>query len=239
MPNIEHEQFKISEKPIHHRKEKGGQIRIVVADDHRLFSEMLCKILDREGDIKIVGEAVNGFQTIDDISKYKPDVVLLCTSMPQVDGIKILPAIREKSPKTKVLVFNNAMDETMIFEALKSGAKGYLSKDVCIHDLIKAIQVVHRGELWVERNLMARFFDKEAAADSKGKGMSEESKEMLTPREKEVLHILSSGSTNKEIAKTLFISEKTVKSHLSSIFRKIKVTQRIKAILYAVNQGLS
>jgi len=216
----------------------GAQIRVLVANDHALFRELLCLILSREGSIKIVGETVNGLQTIDVISNLKPDVVLLDTSMPKMDGIKVLTQIREKSPKTKVLVFSEAPEEAIIFKALKAGAKGYLSKDVSIHDLIKAIQAVHKGELWIERKMMARFFEREAIPDSRGEETPAKPDEVLTPREKEVLSILAKGFSNKEIANALFISEKTVKSHLNNIFRKLKVSRRIKAILYAINREM-
>ncbi len=217
----------------------GDQIRIVIADDHKLLREMLCQTLRQEKSIEVVGEAGNGLQTIDVISDLKPDIVLLDIIMPAVNGIKVLPAIREKSPKTKALMLTVANDEAMILKALKAGAKGYLSKDVGISDLIKAIQAVHQGELWVERKLMARFFEGEAIADPKGEDRFGKTKEGLTQREQEVLRLLTKGSTNKEIAKALFISEKTVKSHLNSIFRKLNVSRRLQAILYAIRRGLS
>ncbi|MBA7708661.1 Transcriptional regulatory protein DegU [subsurface metagenome] len=130
-------------------------------------------------------------------------------------------------------------DEATIFKALKGGAKGYLSKDVSISNLIKAIQAVQKGELWIERKLMARFLEVEAIVDSSSEGQAGKLKKIMTPREKEVLRFLTTGRTNKEIAKALFISEKTVKSHLNSIFRKLNVTRRLQAILYAINRGLS
>ena len=224
--------------PGNRRKEKSDPIRLVIADDHMLFREMLRRTLQKEDNIRIVGEASNGLQTIDVISELKPDVVLLDIIMPEVDGINVLPAIKEKSPKTKALMLTAAKDEAMIFKALKAGAKGYLLKDMSISDLIKAIQTVHRGELWVERKLMARFIEGEVTAESGREDRVEKSKEVLTPREKEVLSILLTGSTNKEIAQILFISEKTVKSHLNSIFRKLNVTRRLQAILYAINRGM-
>ena len=217
----------------------GDQIRIVIADDHKLLREMLCQTLRQEKSIEVVGEAGNGLQTIDVISDLKPDIVLLDIIMPEMDGIKVLPAIKEKSPKTKALMLTASKDEAMILKALKAGAKGYLSKDVGISDLIKAIQAVHQGELWVERKLMARFFEGEAIADPKGEDRFGKTKEGLTQREQEVLRLLTKGSTNKEIAKALFISEKTVKSHLNSIFRKLNVSRRLQAILYAIRRGLS
>jgi two-component system NarL family response regulator len=217
----------------------GGKIRVVIANDHGLFREMLSLAMHREGSIKIVGEAANGRQTIDVISELKPDIVLLDSTMPEMGGIEVLPVIREKNLKTKALMLTANKSETVIFKALKGGAKGYLSKNVSISDLIKAIQAVHKGELWVERKLMAKFFDKEAITDPKEEGRAEKPKMALTPREKEILSILTTGCTNKEIAKALFISEKTVKSHLNSIFRKLNVTRRLQAILQAINRGLS
>ena len=217
----------------------SGKIRVVIADDHGLFREMLRLTLRREGSVKIVGEAANGRQTIDVISDLKPDIVLLDSTMPEMGGVEVLPVIREKNLKTKALMLTANKNETVIFKALKGGAKGYLSKNVSISDLIKAIKAVHKGELWVERKLMAKFFDKEAIIDPKEEGRAGRPKMVLTPREKEILSILTTGCTNKEIAQALFISEKTVKSHLNSIFRKLNVTRRLQAILQAINRGLS
>ena len=216
----------------------GSRIRIVIADDHGLFRELLRITLRREGSIKIVGEAANVRQTIDLISELKPDIVLLNSSMPEMDGIEVFPEIREKNQNTKALMLTANKDEATIFKALRGGAKGYLSKDVSISNLIKAIQAVHKGELWVERKLMAKFLEGEAIANSRREGQAGKLKKVLTQRENEVLRLLTPGRTNKEIAKALFISEKTVKSHLNSIFKKLNVTRRLQAILYAINRGL-
>jgi DNA-binding NarL/FixJ family response regulator len=216
----------------------GSRIRIVIADDHGLFRELLRTTLRQEGSIKIVGEATNIRQTIDLISELKPDIVLLNSTMPEMDGIEVFPEIREKNQNTKTLMLTANKDEATIFKALKGGAKGYLSKNVSISNLIKAIQAVHKGELWVERKLIAKFLEGEAIADSRREGQAGKLKKVITAREKEVLRLLTTGRTNKEIAKALFISEKTVKSHLNSIFKKLNVTRRLQAILYAINRGL-
>ena len=215
------------------------RIRVVIADGHRLFREGIGRILRDEKGIEIVGEAVNGLQTINVVNDLKPDVVLLDIRMPEMDGIQVISPIRQKSPNTKALMLTATMDEAKIFKSLKAGAKGYLSKDASVSDLTKAIKAVHRGELWIERKLMSRFFDQEAIADSKGANAHGKTKEGLTPREQEVLRHLATGRSNKEIAQDLFISEKTVKTHLNSIFRKLKVTRRLQAILYAISKGLS
>lgn len=216
----------------------GEKIRVVIADNRGLFREMLRLTLRRESSIKIVGEAVNMRQTIDVTENLKPDIILLDGAMPSMDGIEILPAIREKSLKTKALMITANKDEAMIFKALRGGAKGFLSKDVNISNLIKAIQAVHNGEVWLERKLMARFLEGEALTDCRGESQAGRQRKGLTPREKEVLSLLTTGCSNKEIAQELFISEKTVKNHLNSIFRKLDVTQRLQAILYAINRGL-
>jgi DNA-binding NarL/FixJ family response regulator len=216
----------------------AAPIRVVIVDDHRLVREGLRRILAAEAHVEIVGEAADGLQAIGVVSDLKPDVVLLDINMPEMDGIEAIPAIREESPEIKPLMFSAYMDEATIFRALKAGAKGYLLKDAASCDLIKAIQAVHRGEVWVERELMARFIDEEAGGDFPEGAPTIISNGALTPREREVLRCLARGWTNKEIADALYISEKTVKSHLTSIFKKLKVPGRFRAMLHAVTLGL-
>jgi len=216
----------------------SNQIKVGIVGDHKLFREILCLALQQH-DIKILSAGTNESQTFETIIKLKPDVILLDVNIIEKTGINIISTIKENSPKTKTLIFTAVKDEEVIFSAITAGAKGCISKDIVFSDLIKAIQTVHQGELWIERRLIARFFDKEAAGKSLTEKPPSGTHEILTPREKEVLRILTTGCTNKEIAKILFISEKTVKSHLSSIFKKLKVSQRLHAILYAIKQGLS
>jgi DNA-binding NarL/FixJ family response regulator len=178
------------------------QIRIVIADDHMLFREGIHLILRQEKAIQIVGEAVNGLQTSNVVSVLKPDVVLLDITMAEMNGIQVIPPIREKSPKTKALMLTAAIDEAMIFKSLKAEAKGYLSKDSSISDITRAIKAVHRGEMWIERKLMSRFFDQEAIADSKGGNPCATTKEGLTPREQEVLSHLTRSCTIKKSPRT-------------------------------------
>jgi DNA-binding NarL/FixJ family response regulator len=213
-------------------------IRVVIAGDCKLFRECLYLALDSDESIDIVGEAVNGLQVIDMIGNLKPDVVLLNMSMPEINGLEVLPAIKQKSFATRALMLPATMDEATILRALKSGAKGYLSKNASISTLISAIKAVNGGELWIERKLTARLFDQGWSDDSGKDYRQKETNGSLTSREKEVLNLLKNGWTNKKIANTLCISEKTVKSHLNSIFRKLNVSRRLQAILYAIKQGL-
>jgi DNA-binding NarL/FixJ family response regulator len=214
------------------------KIRVVIADDHRLIRESLRQILSGEANIKVVGEAATGPRAIDVITQLKPDIVLLDIYMPEMDGFSAIQPIREKSPKTKILILTVAMDEDMVFKALKAGAKGYISKDASFSDLIKAIQTIHQGEVWVERKLISRFLEEEAVVDTEEDPVGAIEKD-LTPREQEVLRCLATGCKNKEIGEALFISEKTVKTHLKSIFRKLNVSTRLEATLHAIAKGLN
>ncbi len=215
-----------------------GPIRVVIAEDHELFRAGLRLILSREEDVEPVGEATDGLQAIEVVSTLQPDVVLLDITMLGIDGIDIIQPLKQNSPTTKPLMLTTARDQVLIFKALKAGAKGYLSKDATVSDLTRAIQAVHHGELWVERKMIARFVEGEAGAEFRGEDRPGRMHPALTAREQEILHLLASGGTNKELAQTLFISEKTVKSHLNSIVRKLHVTRRLQAILYAVHHGL-
>jgi len=219
--------------------EPDSKIRIVIAEDHRLFREGLRLILNGEESFEIVGEAANGLQVIDVISGLKPDLVLLDITMPELSGIEVIPIIKQTSPGTKALMLTVSEDETKILKSLKAGAKGYLSKNTTTSDLIKAIKVVNKGQLWVERKLVARYFNGDITADIGREDRQENPKKDLTLREQDVLRILIKGSTNKEIANDLFISEKTVKSHLNKIFKKLNVSRRLDAILSAIKLGFT
>ena len=212
-------------------------ITVVIADDHRLIRDSLHQVLSREDSIKIVGEAATGPEAIAVISQLEPDVVLLDHFMPGTNGVDIIRPIIEKNPFTKVLLLTLSMDETIILQALKAGARGYISKDAGISELIKAVYTVYRGEMWIQRKLMSKFFDQVNGAEVSVEAPKNRMRGGLTQREREVLLCLVKGSTNKEIAEDLFISEKTVKSHLSSIFRKLNVSRRLEAILYTIKQG--
>lgn len=216
-----------------------SKIRIVIAEDHKLFCEGLRLILSNYGNFEIVGEVTNGLQAIDVISDLQPDVILLDIALPDLNGIEVIPIIKEKSPGTKALMLTVSEDEDAILKVLKAGAKGYLSKNTDASDLIKAIQVVCNGELWVERKLVTKFFDKDMTAHSDSKDRQKTALETLTYREHDVLRSLIRGATNKEIAHELFISEKTVKSHLNKVFKKLNVSRRLEAILCAIKSGLT
>lgn len=214
------------------------RIQILIADDNRLFREGLYMILAREEEIEVVGEASDGPQTVELAGNLRPDVALLGISMPVMDSIEVILPIRKRSPQTKLLMLTTSQDEAKIFSALKAGARGYLSKNTSSCDLIKAIRSVHQGDLWVERKLIAKYFEREANAHYPVTERDDMNNRKFTSREHDILRCLTTGCSNKEIADSLFISEKTVKSHLTRIFRKLDVSGRFQAILYAIQLGL-
>lgn len=214
------------------------KIRIVIAEDHRLFREGLRLILKDESGFEIIGEAADGTEAVDITSDLKPDVVLLDVSLPKMDGIQAVPLIKQKSPETKILMLTARKDEATIVSALDAGAQGYLSKNTSASNLIKAINVVHNNELWVERKLLAKYFNGDVRSEIEGEEQQQNTKGNLTPREQDVLNLLIKGYTNKEIANDLFISEKTVKSHLNKVFKKLNVSRRLEAIICAIKIGL-
>jgi DNA-binding NarL/FixJ family response regulator len=216
------------------------KIKLVIASDNTLFREGLCRILKEQSNIEIVGEAVSEIQAAEMINDFKPDIVLLGITLTDLNGLHIIPLIKQKSHTTKAIIISGDLEESTIVKALEAGAKGYLPKDSGISCLVNAIEVVQRGELWVERKLMAKYFNGAIIdeSDRDTKDRQKKIKAALTPREQEVLNVLIKGATNKEIAQELFIAEKTVKSHLNSIFKKLDVRRRIEAILYAIESEL-
>jgi len=206
-------------------------------EDHRLCRESLRLAFAEKTSIEILAQVPNGLQAIEVISELKPDIVLLGITMPELAGLQVISDIKESSPATKAIILTGGMGEEIIIEAIKAGAKGYLSKNTSISRLFKAIEAVDNGELWIERHLIAKYFNGDITDDSCLEGSPGKIEEFLTSREQEVLRILMQGDSNKEIGRKLFICEKTVKSHLNSIFKKLNVRRRIEAILCAIKQG--
>jgi DNA-binding NarL/FixJ family response regulator len=214
------------------------KIRVVIAADYKLLRECLHLALEDDEKIEIAGETENGIPAINMISTLKPDVVLLNNRLGEVEGIEILNSIKRNNHEAKVLLLPNTCDEATLLSAFKHGADGSLSKNTSIDVLITAIRAVHGGELWIERKLAAKLFHNDDQAHLRKGSGQENIEDCLTHREMEVLRLLANGGTNKEIGEALFISEKTVKSHLHSIFKKLNVSRRLQAILYALKQGI-
>ena len=209
------------------------QIRIVIADDHSMIREGLKQLLELDGDIQVVGEAGNGEECLTVIEKVKPDVVLLDINMPVMNGLKMLEVLRNsenKSQRVLILTIHNEVEYLM--KAVEIGVEGYVLKDAESSVLKKAIYKVHSGEEYIDFTMVPLLNEKIAQEKEKVED------EKLTRREIEVLKLLAEGLFNKEIAYKLSISEKTVKNHVSNIFKKIGVFDRTQAAVYAIKNNI-
>lgn len=204
-------------------------IRVVIADDHRVVRTGLEQLLGTFDDVEIVGVAATGEEAVERCSEERPDVALLDLEMPGVDGVEATRRIRASSPVTSVVAFTSFSDRERIVRALDAGAVGYLLKDAEPTTLHDAILAAARGEAPLDPKAAAELLaDRAAGAPS----------ERLSAREREVLVLVATGSANKQIARRLAISEKTVKGHLTNIFQALGVVDRTQAALWAERNGL-
>jgi two-component system, NarL family, response regulator DegU len=214
-------------------------IKVVVADDHTLFREGIKKVLSLEKDILVVGEAARGDEVIKSVERSKPDVLLLDLRMPKGDVVQTLLDVKERSPATKVMILTAYAEDESIMNAAKGGARGYLLKGAEFTTLLQAIKKVHGGGLWIDKDIPAADIFEEIAVGQMEPLIGvprDEAVESLTRRELEILRLVAEGMTNDEIGKKIFISEKTVKTHLTNIFDKLKVNNRFKAALMIMGQ---
>ena len=218
-------------------KQTNKKIRLAIVGKHRLIRELFCIAVENEKLIDVVAEADNLRQAIDVARVHKPDVILLDLALPVLNIDKILAEIRQAYQDTRVLIVASDLNEDDLLSMIRAGARGYISKrHTSIADFLNAIKALKCGEFWVERKMTAKLLDGEFYKNCKTDGHS---KELLTAREREVIGYLSKGCSNKEIACALFISDKTVKCHINNIFKKLNVSRRIEALLYAIKHGLA
>lgn len=209
------------------------KIRILIADDQFLFASGVSRILAAQSDMEVVGEVYNGKEAVDFCREVVPDVILMDLSMPVMDGVSATREIRDLLPGTPILILTMHTDDEHVFRGIKAGARGYVLKDCTPEDLTRAIRAVTAGDTImapeIARKLMKTFESEEKTAALSAP---------LTKREMEVLASLSRGNSNKEIARDLGISEKTVRNHASNIYRKLHIFDRTQAVLYAIRKGL-
>ena len=209
------------------------KISVLIVDDHPVVRQGLHSFLQLQDDLEIVGEAADGLEAVEKVDELLPDVVLMDLVMPKVDGIAAIRRITALSPSTRVLVLTSFSDDDKVFSAIKAGAIGYLMKDSSPADLAEAIRAVYRGEPSLDPEIAKKLMDQL----SKGEEVIAE--EDLTTREKDVLRLIARGNSNKEIAASLNISEKTVKNHVTNILQKLHLSDRTQAALYAVRRRMA
>jgi len=220
---------------------KTKTIRILLADDHALFRQGLKKILELEKDMAICGEAQNGEEVIDKVKLLNPDVVLMDINMPLLNGVEATSNILADCPDVKIIALTIHEDEEYLFEIIKEGAAGFLLKDVETSTLSQAIREVSQGNCFIHPTITHKLLGEfnRLARNSAKILTSEKADECdLTVREKEILELMAQGYTNKEISNTLYISEKTVKNHVSNILRKLEVSDRTQAVITSLKRGI-
>ena len=214
-------------------------IRILLVDDQALFREGLQTLLSVHDDLQVVGEAGNGQEAIAAVEKLSPDVVLMDLRMPVLDGVAATRQLTQSAPSSRIIVLTTFDDDDTIFDGLRAGAVGYLLKDVPSAKLVEAIRAAARGESFLQPSVAAKV----VAEFSRMSGLKtadpqQELVEPLSERELEILGVLATGASNREIANALFITEGTVKNHVTNILGKLGVRDRTQAALKAKEMGL-
>jgi len=211
------------------------KIRILIADDHAMFREGLRLIIERQPDMTIVGEAVDGQEVQEKALELAPDVILMDINMPVVDGVTATRLITQQNPRVGVIILTMYRQDEYVFEAIKNGALGYILKDASSKDLLETIRAVHRGEALLgpemAKRILAEF--RRLARDAERKKFAN-----LTTQEVKILNLVAQGASNKEIAEQLYLSEQTIKNYLSVIFQKLHVNNRTEAAMLALREGL-
>jgi DNA-binding NarL/FixJ family response regulator len=203
-------------------------IRLLISDDHPVVRAGLRGMLSAEPDFEVVGEATNGAEAVALTGELRPDIVLMDLRMPEVDGVTAISQIKEEYPETQVLVLTTYESDADILRAIETGATGYLLKDAPREELFAAIRTAAQGKSPLAPNVATRLMQR----------MRDLDEEALSAREIEVLELVASGTSNKEIAKRLWVSETTVKSHMLHIFDKLGVTDRTAAVTEALKRGI-
>jgi NarL family two-component system response regulator LiaR len=209
-------------------------IRILVVDDHTVVREGLCALIEEWPEFEVVGQAGDGDQAVQQARILRPDVILMDLVMPRKNGVEAIWEIKGEDPGARILVLTSFSEDKKAFEAVKAGALGYLLKDSSSDEVVQAIRDVYRGELSLQPGLALRVIRELARPSS-----LPPAEQPLTDREVEVLRLVAQGLTNQDIADRLSISERTVRSHVSSFLEKLHLANRTQAALYALREGLA
>lgn len=214
-------------------------IRVIIADDQNILAEGLKMILGKEKDIDICGIAQNGQETYNMCDAYKPEVILMDIKMPVMDGVESTKKIKEKYPNIKIIVLTTFKDDEYIYEALKNGASGYLLKDASPEEIAEAIRTVNDGGALIQSEVAARVIDKfSQMANNEEKNEHNPKLGLLTDREREICKLLAEGKNNKEISEELYLSEGTIKNHITKVLNKLELRDRTQLAIFSIKNNL-
>ncbi|MEW2585927.1 response regulator transcription factor [Streptomyces virginiae] len=211
----------------------GSRIRVLLVDDHQVVRRGLRTFLEVQEDIEVVGEACDGEEGIARAEELRPDVILMDVKMPGTDGIEALRRLREPANPARVLIVTSFTEQRTVVPALRAGAAGYLYKDIDPDALAAAIRSVHAGHVLLQPEVAQALLSQDDPGSAAGRPGA------LTDREREVLCLIADGRSNREIARALVLSEKTVKTHVSNILMKLDLSDRTQAALWAVRHGIA
>ena len=208
-------------------------IRILIADDHPIVRQGLATVLNQEEDMEVVGLAENGVLAVSLAKDLHPDVILMDLQMPEMDGVEAIQRIKEEAEDIGIIILTTYDTDDYIFRGIEAGARAYLLKDSPPEEVLKAIRAVHKGESLIQPRVASRLLDRFSQL-----ARAPVPKEVLSPREVEVLQLMAKSTVNKEIAAELFIGESTVKTHIIHIFNKLGVKGRTEAVAEAARRGI-
>jgi NarL family two-component system response regulator LiaR len=227
-------------------------VKVLIVDDHAVVRQGLRTFLELQDDlspgdspalpIEVVGEAANGVEAVELARRFQPDVILLDLVMPEMDGIEATPKIMAASPRSRVIILTSFGEEAKVFPAIRAGAQGYLLKDIAPDDLVQAVRAAYLGQVQLHPDVARKLMSAVAAKEEPPANLPSRPAhldEALTDREQEVLRLIARGCNNREIAEKLVISDKTVKTHVSSILGKLHLEDRTQAAIYALRHGLA
>jgi len=216
--------------------DKSHDVRVLVVDDQQLIRDGIASMLNVQEGIVVVGGAKNGQDAIEQAASLKPDIVLMDIHMPVMDGIAATEKLRSQLPNSQVVMLTTFDDESYIIRSLQAGACGYLLKDIPVQDLAQAVKLAHAGVYQLAPEVAGKLVGNLNTVNQSK--ILEPSDVDLTKRELEVLNLIASGATNREIAEELFVSEGTVKNHVSNILNRLGLRDRMQAALFAIEHGL-
>jgi len=205
--------------------EPDGEIKVLIVDDHPVVRLGLRTMLESEGNIAVTGMAGSAKEAYSEVQRLQPDVVLMDLRMPEIEGAEAIIELRRICPDIRILVLTNYEEDEYVFRAIRAGAMGYLLKSTPQEEIVRAVEMVHDNKRWIPPNIAQRLLETIG-------------REELSQRELEVLKLVASGLTNKEIAQKLFISDKTARNHVASCLEKLGVNDRTEAATTAIRRGL-